>query len=156
VTESSKGIIFQVNNEEYSIPIDYVTSIEKLEDITPIPHLPAYVKGIVAVRGDLIPVIDLEQVFYQRQVEVTESTRILIIKTDELSVGILVGEAKEIIDFPAETIKQVGLIAFSKTSYFYGVANLNSRLVIMMDPFVLVKSLDGIKEIVEYMENYNH
>lgn len=153
MAESSKVVVFQVDKEEYAIPIQFVISIEKLEGITPIPHLPEYVKGMMVVRGELVPVIDLEQIFYHRHLEQTESSRLIVLKTDELSVGIFVGDAKEIIDIPAEKLKQVGLVAYSKTSYFSSVANLDSRLITIMDPLKLVQSLEGIKEIKEYMES---
>ncbi|MFD2445973.1 chemotaxis protein CheW [Bacillus sp. CGMCC 1.16607] len=154
MVESNKVVVFQVNKEEYAISIQYVISIEKLEGITPIPHLPNYVKGMMVVRGELVPVIDLEQIFYRRQLEQTESSRLIVLKTEELSIGIFVEDAKEIIDIPAEKIKQVGLVAYSKTSYFTGVANLDSGLITLIDPLKLVQSLEGIKEIKEYMKSH--
>ncbi|WP_442594741.1 chemotaxis protein CheW [Neobacillus sp. D3-1R] len=154
MAESSKVIVFQVDNEEYCIPIQFVVSIEKLEGITPIPHLPEYVKGMMIVRGELVPVIDLEQIFYKRQLEQTESSRLIVLNTEELSIGIMVKDAKEIIDIPAENIKQVGLVAYAKTSYFSGVANLNSRLITFIDPLKLVQALEGVKEIKDYMKSH--
>lgn len=151
MAESNKVVVFQVGNEEYAVPISYVMSIEKLEDITPIPHLPSYVKGIVKVRGELIPVIDIEQIFYYRPISKNENVRMIVLQTDVLSLGILVQEAKEIIDIPDEKIKQVGLVAYQKTSYFTGVANLESSLVTIVNPTLLVQSLDGIREIQEFM-----
>ncbi|HYK72472.1 MAG TPA: chemotaxis protein CheW [Pseudoneobacillus sp.] len=151
MAESSKVIVFQVDKEEYGIPIQFVVSIEKLEGITPIPHLPQYVKGMMVVRGELIPVIDLEQIFYHRPLEQDESSRLIVLKTEELSIGIMVRDAKEIIDIPSEKIKQVGLVAYAKTSYFTGVANLDSRLITFIDPLKLVQALEGVNEIKDYM-----
>lgn len=151
MAESSKVIVFQVDKEEYGIPIQFVVSIEKLEGVTPIPHLPEYVKGMMVVRGELVPVIDLERIFYHRQLEQTESSRLIVLKTEELTIGIMVKDAKEIIDISAEKIKQVGLVAYAKTSYFTGVANLDSRLITLIDPLKLVQALEGVKEIKDYM-----
>lgn len=149
----NKVVVFQVGNEEYAISIDSVISIEKIEGITPIPHLPNYVKGIMKVRNELIPVIDFENILYHRFSNVNETARMIVIQTDELSFGAIVGEAREIIDISPDCIKQVGLVAYQKTNYFSGVANLSSRLITLIDPFVLVQSLEGIKEIQEFLKN---
>ncbi|KAB2338433.1 purine-binding chemotaxis protein CheW [Cytobacillus depressus] len=151
MVETSKVVVFQVGNEEYAIPIRFVISIEKVEGITPIPHLPDYMNGIFKVRGELIPVIDFERVLYQRPSNINELTKIIVIHTNELSLGVIVKDAKEIIDIPPEKIKQLGLIAYGKTSYFTGVANLDSRIITLIDPLKMVQSLDGIKQIQDFM-----
>lgn len=148
-----KVVVFTIGNEEYAVPIEYVLSIEKVEGITPIPHLPNYVRGIIKVRGELIPALDTENILYNRMTNIGEAVRIIVLKTADMSLGILVNEAKEILDLPSEQIKQIGLVAYQKTSYFTGVANLASRLITIIDPSVLVKSLEGIREIQEYMQN---
>lgn len=150
---SNKVVVFTVGKEDYAIPIENVLSIEKLEGITPIPHLPPYVRGIIKVRGELIPALDTERILYNRPVEVNDSVRIIVLQTEEMSLGILVGEAKEILDIPQEQMKQVGLIAYQKTSYFTGVANLENRLITIISPSILVKSLEGIREIQEFMKS---
>lgn len=147
-----KVVVFQVGTEEYAIPIEHVISIEKMEGITPIPHLPVYVKGIVKVRGELLPVLDFEEILYHRSIQSNEHSRMIVLKTDDLSIGVLVNDAKEIIDIGKEDLKQLGLVAFNKTSYFSAVANLDSRLITMIDPSKLVQSLEGISEIQEYMK----
>jgi len=151
--DSNKYVVFTVGSEEYAIPIETVLSIEKVEGITPIPQLPEYVSGIIKVRGELIPAIDTEKILYNRSMQVGETERIIVLRTEEMSLGVLVKEAKEILDFPEEIIKQVGLVAYSKTSFFTGVANLDSRLITIISPSILVKSLEGIREIQEYMQN---
>lgn len=147
-----KVVVFQVGKEEYAIPIHFVMSIEKVEGITPIPHLPNYVNGIVKVRDELVPVIDFERILYNRPLEVNELVKMIVLQTEELSIGVIVTEAKEIINIPSESLKQVGLIAYKKTTYFSGIANLDSRIITIIDPSVLVKSLDGIREIQEFMK----
>lgn len=147
-----KVVVFQVGKEEYAIPIHFVMSIEKVEGIIPIPHLPNYVKGIVKVRDELVPVLEFERILYNRSLKANESVKMIVLQTEELPFGVIVTEAKEIINIPAESLKQLGLIAYGKTSYFSGIANLDSRIITIIDPSVLVKSLDGIREIQEYMK----
>ena len=151
--DMNKVVVFQVGNEEYAIPIRFVISIEKVEGITPIPHLPVYVNGIFKVRGDLIPVIDFERVLYNRATQINEATKIIVLQTDELSIGVIVKDAKEIIDIPLDLVKQLGLIAYKNTTYFTGVANLNSRIMTLIDPSKMVQTLEGIKQIQEFMKS---
>ncbi|EIJ78785.1 chemotaxis signal transduction protein [Bacillus methanolicus PB1] len=152
MSEINKAVVFRVGSEEYAFPIQYVISIEKMERTTPIPHLPEYVKGIVKVRGELIPVVDFENILYNRQLVINEGTRLIVLHTPEMSLGVLVNEAKEIAEIPSDNLKQIGLIAYQKTSYFTGVANLDKRLITVIDPLKLIQSLEGIREIQEYMK----
>jgi purine-binding chemotaxis protein CheW len=152
MTENNKAVVFRAGNEEYATPIPFVISIEKMEGITPIPHLPSYVRGIVKVRGELIPVVDFEDILYSRALSDSGSARMIVLQTEELSFAVLVTEAKEILDIPADCLKQPGLIAYQKTNYFTGVANIDHRLITIIDPANLVESLEGIREIKEYMK----
>lgn len=149
--DSNKTVVFQAGNEEYAFPILYVISIEKLDGMTAIPHMPDYVTGITKVRGDLIPVIDLEKVLYGRDIHGDEKTRLIVLQTAELSMGVLVKDAREILEIPEENLKQPGLIAYQKTKFITGVANFDKRMILLIDPEILIQSLDGIKEIKEYM-----
>ena len=66
----------------------------------------------------MIPVLDLGDILYDIQTEVNEKVRMIVIQTDELSFGLLVKEAQEILEIPEEALKQIGLIAYHKTKYF--------------------------------------
>lgn len=147
-----KAVITEVGVEEYGLPISNVISIEKVEGITPIPHLPSFVLGIAKVRNELIPVIDLNTILYQKKSELTEHVRLIVLQTETLNIGVVVQDAKEILDIPENAFNEVGLLAFTKTKYFSGVVNLEDRLITMIEPNVLVDSLEGIKEIKEYMK----
>jgi len=151
--DHNKAVVFQVAQGEYAIFIDYVISIEKEDGITEVPSLPSYIVGIKKVRNELIPIIDLEQVLYNRSINNEDQNKLIVLKTEELTFAVLVRDAKEILAVAEENIKQVGLAAYQKTSYFTGVINLDNRLIMLVDPSVLIDSLDGIKEIKEYMNN---
>lgn len=154
MADINKVIVFGLGEEEYALPIEHVLSIEKLESITPIPHLPPYVRGILKVRDELVPILDGEKILYDRLLSIDDTVRVIIIMTEELSVGLLVREAKEIIEIPAENLKQVGLVAYDKTSFFTAVANLKDRLITLITPEKFIQSLDGIREIQEFMKNH--
>ena len=152
MANDNKMVVFQAGNEEYAFPILFVISIEKLEGLTAIPHMPDFVTGIAEVRGELIPVIDLEMVLYNRDIKADEKTKVIVVKSNGLAIGVLVKDAKEILEIPEEYIKQPGLIAYSKTNFIAGVANFDKRMIMVIELETLIDSLEGIKEIKEYMQ----
>ncbi|MEI5908197.1 chemotaxis protein CheW [Bacillus spongiae] len=152
MSEDQKIVVFQSGSEEYAFPIEHVMSIEKVTTINPIPHLPAYVRGMVDIRNELVPVLDFEQILYGSPAKV-EDARIIVIQTEGLfSFGVMVKEAKEIIDILKDQIKQVSLLAYSQTKYFTGIVHLEDRLITFVDADILVQSLGGMKEIEAYLE----
>lgn len=148
--ESVKTVVFACGTEEYAVPVEQAISIEKLEHVTPIPHLPNYLLGFTRIRGELIPVLDFERILYNRSTT-SPTSRIIVLNTDIVNYGLLVTDAKEILDFDESVLKQVGLVNYSKTRYFTAVANLENRMITYVDPKVLVNSLDGIREIINYL-----
>lgn len=148
---SEKVVIFNAGNEDYAIAISYVISIEKLDHINPVPHLPEYMRGITKSRDTLIPVLDLGSILYDSRTAIDGDSRMIVIHTEELSFGLLVKEAKEIIEIPTEAQNQLGLIAYQKTKYFSSIANLEDRLITMIDPAAMIEVSEGIKEIKDYL-----
>lgn len=150
---SVKVVVFRCGNEDYAIPVEHVVSIEKLEQVNPIPHLPNYFLGLMKIRGELVPIVDFEQILYGRSAISDEQVRVIVLQTEEMFIGLLVLEAKEILDIPNEDLKQIGLVNYSKTQYFSSVANLENRVITIIDPSILVRTVDGIKEIQTYLES---
>ena len=149
---NEKVVVFQCGNEEYAVSIQHVVSIEKLEHINPIPHLPDYLIGLMKIRGELVPVIDFEQILYNRSGVNEESARVVTMHTKDLTVGLLVKEAKEILDIEQENLKQIGLVNYTRTRYFTAVANLENRVITIVDASILVSSLEGFYDIQSYVE----
>ncbi|MGE7024315.1 chemotaxis protein CheW [Solibacillus cecembensis] len=145
-----KAVVFACGNEEYAVPIEQVVSIEKLERVTPIPHLPSYLLGFTRNRGELIPVIDLQKILYNRSTS-GDIARVIILNTELVNYGLYVSDAREILNFDPSIIKQMGLVNYEKTKYFTAVANLEDRMISCIDPNILVNSLEGIREIVQYL-----
>lgn len=145
-----KAVVFLCGTEEYAVPVDQVVSIEKLERVTPIPHLPQYLLGFSRIRGELTPVIDFQSILYNRPTD-TKNSKVIVLKTEMINYGLLVVDAKEIIDFEEGVLKQLGLVNYDKTKYFTAVANLENRMISCVDPSILVHSLEGMREIIDYL-----
>lgn len=149
----SKVVLIGTGNEVYAIPLQNVVSIEKLERITPIPQMPEYVTGMIEIRQQIIPVIDLQYIFYHRFIQSDENTRLVVVQLENLIVGILVNEAKEIIEIPAEKIKKVEFISSPATAYMLGAASINGSLVTLINPEVLINSLVGINVLLDELKS---
>lgn len=149
-----KAVVFLCGTEQYAVPVAQVVSIEKLERVTPIPHLPNYLLGFTRIRGELTPIIDFQTILYNRPTN-TQTAKIIVLKTELINYGLVVADAKEIIDFEEGVLKQMGLVNYEKTKYFTAVANLEDRMISCIDPNILVHSLEGIREIIEYLHEVN-
>ncbi|MGG0656417.1 chemotaxis protein CheW [Rummeliibacillus pycnus] len=149
---SMKVVIFRCGEEEYAIPVERVVSIEKVERINRIPHLPDYVLGLTRIRSELIPILDFEQILYHHPANSSEA-KMIVVQVDDFIFGLVVLEAKEILDIEEDQLKQVGLVNYAKTQYFSAVANLENRMITLVSPDVLVDTLDGIKEIKAYLKS---
>ncbi|WP_226673077.1 chemotaxis protein CheW [Rossellomorea aquimaris] len=146
-----KVVVFHAGKEEYALPIENVLSIEKVEEIRPIPHLPQFVMGIIKVREEMIPVLDLGNILYGTSAATETGMFLLVVQTKTLQIGLVVKEAKEILEVSDESITNVGLLAYSKTNYFSGIINLEDKMITQIDADVLVESLESIKEIKDYV-----
>lgn len=147
-----KAVIVQCGNEEYAIPVEAVVSIERLEQVNPIPHLPDYMLGLMRIRGELVPILDFEQILYGRSIKEQANARVVVVQTETLFMGLLVLDAKEILNLPEDVMTTSGLMAYSRTPYFTIIANLKNRMITVVDPAILSKTLAGMDEIGHYVE----
>jgi purine-binding chemotaxis protein CheW len=150
----NKVVVCQIANEQYGIPVENVISIEKMSAPTVIPQMPDYMIGVVRIRGELVPVLDTMKILYNRPFQENEKTRMIVVITDDISVALIVDDAKEIIDIPSDSIKQVNMLAYHQTPYFIGVASLPERLITLVEPNQLFESLEGVKAIKEHIQSH--
>ncbi|HZG60413.1 MAG TPA: CheW domain-containing protein [Anoxybacillus sp.] len=150
----NKVVVCQIANEQYGIPVENVISIEKMSAPTVIPQMPDYMVGVVRIRGELVPVLDTMKILYNRPFQESDKTRMIVVTTEDISVALIVDDAKEIIDIPFDSIKQVNILAYRQTPYFMGVASLPERLITLVEPNRLFESLEGVKAIKEHVQNH--
>jgi len=100
-----KYLTFLVKDVGYGIEISYVVEIISVQDITLVPHTHAYVKGIINLRGTVVPVIDMGMRFGDSEVEYTEQTCIIVLSMDDMSVGILVDGVQDVTDIEDSNIQ---------------------------------------------------
>lgn len=129
-----KVIVFNLNNEEYALPVEHVGAIERLHPITRVPGTAKYVKGVINLRGVIIPIIDLRLRFDLEETELTDESRIIIVKMDNLEVGIIVDNANDVIDISRDIIEEPPeVIGSVDVDYVEGVAKLDERLLVLLN-----------------------
>ena len=108
LSDSKQYIVVKIDNEQYGIDIGYVDNIVRMQRITRVPMAQPYFKGVINLRGDVIPVMSMRLKFELETDEISNKTRIIIIKTDQQAlVGILVDEVKEVVTLEDSEIEKV-------------------------------------------------
>ncbi|MBP1968080.1 purine-binding chemotaxis protein CheW [Virgibacillus natechei] len=128
-----KVIVFQLKNEAYAVSVQQIGSIERMQPITRVPQTDDFVKGVMNLRGVVIPVIDLRARFGIEKMASTETTRIIIVYLDDMEVGLIVDAANDVIDIPEDAIEPPPeVIGSVDEDYIEGVAKLDHRLLILL------------------------
>ena len=145
VSESSVGarlagkyLTFRLGDEEYGLEILKVQEIIQLQNITRIPRTPNCVRGVINLRGKVIPVVDLRVKFELGSTEDTERTCIIVVQIragDALLVtGILIDEVREVLDIRAESIEEAPDFGSSvDTEFILGMGKVNGAVKILLD-----------------------
>lgn len=132
--EEIKVIVFRLGNEEYGVDVQQVKSIERMEHITRVPNTPPFVKGVINLRGVVVPIIDLRKRFGIDQKDYDDATRIIIVHVDDMEVGLIVDSANDVIDINLDTIEPPPKVVGGVESiYLRGVAKLSNRLLILLN-----------------------
>jgi purine-binding chemotaxis protein CheW len=143
-------VIFELANESYGINIAVVESIIKMQMITQLPQTPTYVKGVINLRGSVLPVIDLRSRFALDAREDTRQTRIIIVTMGNIKVGVTVDGVSEVLRVSDELIEPLPPMVSSVNSIFLkGIVRLENRLIILLE---LDKVLDiGEQQALEVL-----
>ncbi|GIO36141.1 MULTISPECIES: chemotaxis protein CheW [Paenibacillus] len=133
--EEMKVIVFKLGTEEYGIEVDRVQTIERMMPITRVPKTFSFVKGVINLRGVVIPVIDLRGRFGLPEAEYTDQTRIIIVVANEMEVGFIVDSANDVIDLDSDSIDSPpDVVGGVKAKYLHGVARISEeRLLVMLN-----------------------
>jgi purine-binding chemotaxis protein CheW len=138
--EAKQYVVFKLGKEEYGIDIQKVTTIEKVMTIARVPKTPVYIKGVINLRGEIIPIIDLRTRFKLPEAEATEDTRIIIIKIEEISVGFIVDAVDEVMQLTEDAVENVSSFSNDLSmDYILGVGKINDRIVTLLNLEILIK-----------------
>lgn len=142
-----KTIIFELSEKEYGLPVKFVESIETALPITRVPHDLPFIKGVINLRGKIIPVIDLRIRLNQPLTGDRADDQIIITKVEETQVGLIVDNANDVLDIAGSDMEEPPeVIGSVKKEYIKSIVNLNERLIVLLDIFKLL-NLEEIQSI---------
>jgi purine-binding chemotaxis protein CheW len=125
---------FMLSDEQYALDILEVKEIVRLHTITPVPRSPVWLKGIVTLRGVIVPIFDLRSRLGLAEIEYGPETRIIVVYRGEEFAGLIVDRITQVMRLPVETIEPppqtIGLV---EAEYLRGVARFRDRLVILLN-----------------------
>lgn len=127
-------VTFQLGREEYGVEIASVQEIIRATDITPVPGAPSHVRGVINLRGKIIPVVDLRKRFSLTNIESSDAMRIIVVELGQKRIGMLVDSVSQVIKVPLSVVEEMPEEATSVDANFIrGVGKLDSRLIIILD-----------------------
>ncbi len=127
-------VSFVLEEVEYGINILGVHEIMRYPEITRLPNAPGYIKGVINLRGNIIPVIDMRTRFGMSEAENTELTRIIVVETGEKLIGLLVDNVHQVVRLPEASIDSpAGLIEGVSEEYIVGIGRLRDRLIVILN-----------------------
>lgn len=132
--EEVQLVVFRLGAEEYGVPITQVQEINRLTTPTRIPNAPAFLEGVINLRGKIIPIIDLKKRFGLESTVYTDEARIVIVEIDGNTLGVIVDVVSEVLRLPTSSIEPPpSIIAGITAEYLRGVGKLGDRLLILLD-----------------------
>jgi purine-binding chemotaxis protein CheW len=127
-------VVCELADEHYGLDIAKVFEIIRHQPITAVPRSPQFVKGVINLRGRIIPVVDLRERFGMPQADPTKETRIVVAESATTRVGLIVDSVSEVLLVPADAVEATPEVAAgADAEYLRGIANLGDRLVLLLE-----------------------
>jgi purine-binding chemotaxis protein CheW len=143
--KAGKYLTFVLAEEEYGLEILKVREIIGMMDITAVPRTPDFVKGVINLRGKVIPVVDLRLKFGMSEVERTEETCVIVVNVGDVEMGIIVDKVSEVLDIVAEDIEDSPAFgADVDTNFILGMGKSNDRVTILLDIDKVLSGMDAV------------
>ncbi|MGN0351936.1 MAG: chemotaxis protein CheW [Roseburia sp.] len=155
-TQKGKYMIFRSGQEFYGIELQYVNEIIQIQPITEIPEVEDYIKGLINLRGKIIPVIDVRLRFKQEPIEYNDRTCIIIIDVNGTIVGLIVETIADVVNIEEKDIEPPPSLSSNagKNKYVYGLGKTGDSVKLLLDPEKLIGTaeLAAIEQDVEESE----
>ena len=133
-TQKDKYLTFHLNGEDYGIEIRFVTEIIGIQNITKVPDMPSFLKGVINLRGKVIPVMDVRLRFGMPEQEYGERTCIIVVNIDETAIGLVVDKVQEVVDIPENLVEPAPEMRRGKSSrYLQGMGKIDDEVKILLN-----------------------
>lgn len=139
-------ILFELAGTRYGLPSRLIRQMEMVEQITPVPNAPPFVEGLIFLRGQVIPTINLRARFGFEKIPFDLRSRLVVVHQGGRSVGLIVDTAREFISIPAEAIQPPPeAISGLSGKYLEGIATLGEKLVLILNVDEVLNWGEGIR-----------
>ena len=146
-------VTFTIGEEFYGVPVMKVQEIIGMTSITHIPNSADFMKGMINLRGRVVPVVDMRLKFRMPEKEYDQFTVILIIEVKENLIGMIVDTVADVVGIPEDSLQETPHFSTSiNTDYITGIANIEDQLIIVLDSDRIF-SMDEMKRIAKEAEN---
>ncbi len=142
-TQKGRFLTFNLDRESYGIEITHVTEIIGIQPITEIPELPDYIKGIVNLRGKIIPVMDVRLRFRKSSREYNDRTCVIVIDIGDISIGLIVDSVSEVIAIPDTEIVAPPQVSKGGNKYVKGIGKVHGEVKLLLDCNKLLNEEDS-------------
>lgn len=134
-TQANKYLSFHLATESYGVSIRYIIEIIEIQQITEVPNMPDFVKGVINLRGKVIPVVDLRLRFHLPEREYDDRTCIIVTEINETTIGFIVDTVEEVVEIPLENIEPAPNFKSSsvKERYISGLGKIDHQVKILLD-----------------------
>lgn len=133
-TETKQFISVQIGGERYGIDIGYIDNIVRMQNITRVPHSQTYFKGVINLRGEVVPVLSLRLRMGLEDDVFTNTTRIIILRLTEGMVGVIVDRVNEVVNLSEEDIdRSADNTKRSKDTFINGIGKNSSQLISLLE-----------------------
>lgn len=130
----TKYLTFWTDGELFGLPISDVVQIISMQGITPLPDFPDYAKGVINLRGNIIPVIDIRVRFGKPEAEYNENTCIIVTSIEDSYMGFIVDAVDEVTDLDEDSISPPPKVSKDITNrYLTGIGQIEDKVVLLLD-----------------------
>ncbi len=151
-TQKDKYLTFHLAGEDYGIEIQYVIEIIGIQNITDVPDMPAFIRGVINLRGKVVPIMDVRARFDIEDRAYDDRTCIIVVNIDTTEVGLVVDEVSEVADIPESQVEPAPRTnKNTELSYIQGMGKINNDVKILLDVHKLLFSGE-MQELVENLE----
>ena len=141
-TQKDKYLIFSIGKQSYGIDIKYVIEIIGIEPITKVPELPNYVKGVINLRGKIIPVMDIRLKFKKEAKEYDDKTCIIVVEISNISIGLIIDRVLDVVNIEEKNISPQPKTISNKDNankYIIGIGKVQNEVRLLIDCYKLLE-----------------
>jgi len=143
--QTTQFIVIKIGEEQYGIDIKYIDNIVRMQHITRVPRVASYLKGVINLRGEIVPVMSIRVKMGLEDDDITKATRIIILKYEQFeTTGVIVDEVKEVVTLDASQIEKVFYDnKEDRANFIFGIGKYEGGLISLLDLSIVLTDRDN-------------